>query len=65
MASYLSGMGATKEKPKRVRKRAVKVSRTKNRAAYVKLFDAKKFQGMIPAFAAITLEEMKAWRDDR
>ncbi len=58
-------MGATKEKPMRVRKRAVKSARAKSRAEYVKLFDAKKFQGMIPSFAAITLEEMQAWRDDR
>jgi hypothetical protein len=30
-----------------------------------KPFDAKKFLGMIPAFSKITLEEMRAWRDDR
>lgn len=64
---YLSGMGATKEKGKRspVRKRAAKVSRAKSQQHYVKLFDAKKFEGTVPAFANVTLEEMRAWRDDR
>lgn len=28
-------------------------------------FDAKKFLGMIPSFSKITLEDMRAWRDDR
>lgn len=60
-------MGITKDRAKKkpMRKRATKVSRTTARGQYVKLFDAKKFQGIIPAFAEITLEEMRSWRDDR
>jgi len=47
----------TKKLKKAVRKRPVPV--------LLKPFDAKKFLGMIPAFANITLEEMRSWRDDR
>ncbi|HMN06687.1 MAG TPA: hypothetical protein PKD45_13280 [Flavobacteriales bacterium] len=32
---------------------------------YIQPYDAKKYAGTVPAFAEITLEEMRAWRDDR
>ncbi|MBK8582508.1 MAG: hypothetical protein IPL86_11995 [Flavobacteriales bacterium] len=47
----------TKKTKKPVRKRTASV--------VPEPFDAKKLLGMIPAFSKITLEEMRAWRDDR
>jgi len=42
-----------------------KVLRKRSNGSLSKPYDAKKYAGSVPAFANITLEEMKAWRDDR
>ncbi|MGB3526283.1 MAG: hypothetical protein WBB32_10000 [Flavobacteriales bacterium] len=47
----------TKKRKKAVRKRPAPV--------LIKLYDGKKFEGTVPSFANITLEEMRSWRDDR
>lgn len=39
--------------------------RRKKACPYVKPYEAKKFAGTVPAFAHVTLEEMRTWRDDR
>jgi hypothetical protein len=60
---HLSGMGKVIDKAKRTKPRkAVRVKRT---TRLIKLYDAKKFEGTVPSFANVTLEEMRAWRDDR
>ncbi len=55
---------AKSEEQARVKKRKKPV-RKRNSQVVPKPFDAKEFLGMIPAFSKITLEEMRAWRDDR
>lgn len=37
----------------------------RKRESFAKPYDAKKFAGTVPAFAEITADEMKSWRDDR
>ncbi len=32
---------------------------------YTQPYDATKYAGTVPAFADMTLEEMRSWRDDR
>lgn len=48
----------------RIKKRK-KPERKRTASVVPEPFNAKKFLGMIPAFSKITLEEMRAWRDDR
>ena len=53
---------------KRTTKRTTALKKTLRKRSTIGLtaaYDAKKFAGSVPAFANITLEEMKAWRDDR
>ena len=53
---------------KRTAKRTTTLKKTlrkRSAGGLTKAYDAKKFAGSVPAFATITLEEMKAWRDDR
>ena len=42
-----------------------KVPRGKKDTGLVKPYDAKKYDGSVPAFASVVAEEMKSWRDDR
>lgn len=42
-----------------------KALRKRSTNSLTKAYDAKKFAGSVPAFADITPEELKAWRDDR
>lgn len=51
----------SRRKPAVRRKKAAPV-RSKG---FAQPYDARKFAGTVPAFAGITAEEMKAWRDDR
>jgi len=37
----------------------------KTKQTFAKPYDAKKYQGSVPAFASVVAEEMKSWRDDR
>lgn len=37
----------------------------RNGKSYAQPYDAEKFAGTVPAFADVTAEEMKTWRDDR
>ena len=41
-----------------------KVATRKKSARFAKPYDAKKYAGSVPAFASVTAEELKAWRDD-
>lgn len=60
---YLSGMG--KELDKSKKRKPGKTPRVKRSSRLIKLYDAKKFEGTVPSFANVSLEEMRAWRDDR
>lgn len=39
-------------------------SHKRPRKGFAKPYDAKKYQGSVPAFASVVAEEMKKWRDD-
>ena len=56
-------MGKTLDKSKK--RKAGKTPQVKRSSRLIKLYDAKKFEGTVPSFANVTLEEMRAWRDDR
>jgi len=58
-------MGTTKVKTKRATKRAAKAVPNKRHSRMNKPYNAKQFEGTVPAFANVTMEEMRAWRDDR
>lgn len=60
---YLSGMGKALDKIERTKPR--KAVHVKRSTRLIKLYDAKKFEGTVPSFANVTLEEMRDWRDDR
>jgi hypothetical protein len=42
-----------------------RAARPKAQGAFAKPYDAKKYEGSVPAFASVVAEEMKKWRDDR
>jgi len=60
-------MASTKAKPTGRVKPAARRKTTvrRKRKSYSEPYDAKKYAGSVPAFAGITAEELKAWRDDR
>lgn len=57
-------------KPRARRKGSVsptpkRAKRKKTKETFAKPYDAKKYEGSVPAFASVVAEEMKSWRDDR
>jgi len=65
MATKTRSTGGTKLRSRTSRAVPKKVKTHKKVSGYTKAYDAKKYGGSVPAFASVTAEEMKAWRDDR
>ncbi|MCB0772471.1 MAG: hypothetical protein KDB93_03765 [Flavobacteriales bacterium] len=66
MSKPATKAGAARRKRSTARKSAPsRIARQATAEPYTQPYDAKKYAGTVPAFAEITLEEMRAWRDDR
>lgn len=73
--AYLSCMASNRTKAKRSSKTRASgkgaskaarrpAARSKSPDPFAQPYDAKKYQGSVPAFASVVAEEMKKWRDD-